>query len=191
MAEGRWKTTITSRKEGFFSLCSVGEDECRRKLKSIPYYLASPLFLINPNLHAERKRRGTTESGESSEGEMLLSLVLWSFFFFFFLFGRVNGGKAISCRPFNHVMTGPGPVSVCVCVCLNCGPIDQSQCWCDGIEGQGWPWTQQLSGSLPSFPTPIRPERSHLSKFYLIPEVLDLSVIAYERGDWPPLWAFF
>ena len=24
-----------------------------------------------------------------------------------------------------------------MCVCLNCGPIDQSQCWCDGVEGTG------------------------------------------------------
>lgn len=78
-------------------------------------------------------------------------------------------------------MTGFGPVSVCVCV--NCGPIDQSQRWGDGIEGQGWPWTQQLPGSLPFFPTPLGPAQGHLSKFYLIPEVLDLSVIAYERGD--------
>lgn len=73
---------------------------------------------------------------------------------------------------------------VCVCVCLNCGPIDQSQCWCDGIEGQGWAAdTAALRLSLPSSLTLLRPARGHLSKFYLIPEVLDLSVIAYERGD--------
>lgn len=113
------------------------------------------------------------------------------FFFLLFLpfFGCVNGVKAISSRPFNHEMTGSGPVLVCVCV--NCGPIDQNQRWGDGIEGQGWLWTQQLPGSLPSFPAPLGPAQGHLSKFYLIPEVLDLSVIAYERGDWPPLWAFF
>lgn len=63
MAEGRWKTTITRGREGFFSLCSVGEDKSRRKVKSISYYLASSLFLINPDLHAERKRRGTKAEG--------------------------------------------------------------------------------------------------------------------------------
>lgn len=72
------------------------------------------------------------------------------------------------------------------CLSVNCGPIDQSQGWGDGMEGQAWPRTQQqqqLSGSPPSLPAAHRPARGHLSKFYLIPEVLDLSVIAYEKGD--------
>lgn len=153
--------------------------------------LLSLLSLSNQSKFAYRK--GAMERRESSEGRVACCLSFMKFFFLFVLFllffGCVNGAKAISSRPFNHVMTGFGPVSVCVCV--NCGPIDQSQRWGDGIEGQGWPWTQQLPGSLPSFPTPLGPAQGHLSKFYLIPEVLDLSVIAYERGDWPPLWAFF
>lgn len=171
----------------FFSLCSVGEDISKRWVKSISYYSAPGLFEINPYLHSDPEEEHWIR--ESCKGWLACCLSFIKFFFFFSVLGCGNGGKAISSRPFNHVMTGLGSVSVCVCV--NCGLIDQSQHWGDGIEGQGWPWTQQLPGSLPSIPTPLGLAQGHLSKFYLIPEVLDLSVTVYERGDWPPLWAFF
>lgn len=87
--------------------------------------LLSLLSLSNQSQFActKRRRRGAMETGESSEGRVACCLSFMKFFpLFFFFFGCV---KAISSRPFNHVMTGLGPVSVCVFV--NCGPIDQSQ----------------------------------------------------------------
>lgn len=152
-------------------LCSVGEDKEMAEI-----YL---LLLRITSSSNQSKFAWTCKEGKVAKG----TCCHLSFMNFFHLFGRVNRGKAISSRPFNHVMTGPRPVFVRVCVPLNCGSIDQSQCCCDGIEGQGWPWTQRLPGSLPSSLAPLRSARGHLSKFYLIPEVLDLSVIAYERGD--------
>lgn len=56
-----------------------------------------------------------SERKESSKEETLLSR-FYEVSSAFFLFGGVNGGKAISSRPFNHVMTGSGPVLRCVCV---------------------------------------------------------------------------
>lgn len=71
---------------------------------SVKYTLLEPITAIQQEEEEQRR------AGKVSEGRRRRLT------FMKFLFCRVNGGKAISFRPFNHVMTGLGPVSVRECV---------------------------------------------------------------------------
>lgn len=123
----------------------------------------------------------TQESSErgrrQSEKEDAVALVLWSFFSL-----RVDGGKAISSSSFNHV-TADRPT------CLRCGPLIKAS---EAVMGEGQAGMDRAPASLsqPRTAIPHGSAHGHLSKFYLIPKVLDLSVTMYEREIDPSMDIF-